>query len=141
MNKKNQIKPKETLFTKIIKKEIPASIIYEDSKTIAILDIFPFEKGHTLVIPKTPYKTILEMPEKEYLDLQKIVLKISKHLENTLKCGINIIQNNKEISGQEIPHVHFHIIPRLEKKKIYCNKNSTKYLKYEIENYQKKLKL
>ncbi len=132
---------KETLFTKIINKEIPSSIIYEDEKHLAFLDIFPFEKGHTLVIPKKQYKTILEMPENEYLELQKIILKISKHIESELKCGINIMQNNKKISGQEIEHVHFHIIPRLEKKKLINSKNGVKYLKNEIFNWEKRLKL
>lgn len=87
-----------TLFTKIIQREIPATIIYEDIDHIAILDINPFEKGHTLVIPKKEYETIFDMPEEAYLELQKVVFKIAKHYERTLGCGINILQNNKEIS-------------------------------------------
>jgi len=129
-----------TIFTKIINREIPASIIYEDENTIAFLDIMPFEKGHTLVIPKKEYETIMEMPEKEYLELQKIILKIAKHLEKELNCGINIWQNNKEISGQEVPHVHFHVVPRKEKKEAYNLKNRVKYLKNEIFNWEKRLK-
>ena len=81
---------KETLFTKIIKREIPASIIYEDENTLAILDINPFEKGHTLVIPKKPYETIMQMPEKEFLELMKIVKKIADHYEKTLDCGTGV---------------------------------------------------
>lgn len=130
-----------SIFTKIINKEIPSSIIYEDENHLAFLDINPFEKGHTLVIPKKEYKTILEMPENEYLELQKIVLKIAKHLEKKLNCGINIWQNNKEISGQEVSHVHFHIIPRKEKKKAYHLENQDKYLKNEILNWEKRLRL
>ena len=136
-----KIKKRETLFTKIINKQIPANIIYEDENTIAILDIFPFEKGHALVIPKIPFKTIFEMPEKNYLELQKVILKISNHLKEKLNCDLNIIQNNGKIAGQEIEHVHFHLIPRKETKQIYCSKNSTKYLKEEDKNYLKKLKL
>jgi len=132
---------RETLFTKIVKREIPSSIIYEDKNHLAFLSIEPFEKGHTLVIPKLPYETIMEMPEKEYLELQKVVLKIAKHFEEELNCGINIWQNNKEISGQEIMHVHFHIVPRLEKKSTYKLENSSKYLKNEMENYSMKLKI
>jgi len=131
----------ETIFTKIINKEIPASIIYEDNETLAFLDIEPFEKGHTLVIPKKQYLTIMDMPENEYLNLMKIVKKIAEHYEKQLNCGINILQNNKSISGQEVMHVHFHIIPRLEKKKLYCSKNGVKYLNGEIDNYINTLKL
>ena len=130
----------ETLFTKIINGEIPAQIIYEDEKHLAFLDIFPFEKGHTLVIPKKPYTTIFEMPEDEYLQLQKVVLKISKHLEKKLNCGLNLLQNNKKISGQEIMHIHFHLIPRQNKKKFYLAENGEKYLEGEIESYKNSLK-
>jgi histidine triad (HIT) family protein len=70
-----------SIFTKIIQREIPATIIYEDENHIAFLDIQPFEKGHTLVVPKTEYETIMDMPEDVYLDLQKVVLKIAKHYE------------------------------------------------------------
>ena len=132
---------RETLFTKIVKGEIPSSKIYEDENHYAFLDIGPFEKGHTLVIPKLPYQTIMQMPEDEFLELQKVILKIAKHFEQTLNCGINIWQNNKKIAGQEVDHVHFHIIPRLEKKKAYKLENSVKYLKNEMENYKNKLKL
>jgi histidine triad (HIT) family protein len=131
----------ETVFTKIITRELPASIIYEDDFCIAFLDITPFEKGHTLVVPKHPYETIMEMPEEEYLRLQKIVLKIAKHYEKTLHCGINIWQNNKKIAGQEVPHVHFHVVPRREVKKTYYRNNDETYLPNEMENYRKKLSL
>ncbi len=132
---------RETLFTKIINREIPASIIYEDDKVISFLDIFPFEKGHCLVVPKKPYETIMEMPEDEFLYLQKIVLKIAKHLSKEMNSGINILQNNGKIAGQEINHVHFHIVPRKENKRIYCSNNGVKYLENEIENFKNRLKL
>lgn len=131
----------ETIFTKIIKREIPSEIIYEDENHIAFLDITPFEKGHTLVVPKKPYETIFEMPEDEYVQLQKIVYKISKHYNKILNCGINIWQNNKEISGQEVNHVHFHIVPRKEVKQAYYRKYDEKYLGFEMKNLKQKLKL
>lgn len=131
---------KETIFTKIVNREIPSEIIYEDEKHIAFLDITPFEKGHTLVIPKKPYETILEMPENEYIELQKVVLKLAKHFDNVLKCGINIWQNNKELAGQEVNHVHFHIVPRKEIKKAYYDTYKENYLGNEMRNYKNKLK-
>ena len=132
---------RETIFTKIINKEIPSNIIYENENHLAFLDITPFEKGHTLVIPKKQYNTIMDMPENDFIELTKIVQKIAKHIEKKLNCGINIWQNNKEISGQEIPHVHFHIVPRLKNKQWLKSENTEKYLKNEEENYTKMLVL
>ena len=128
-----------SIFTKIINREIPASIIYEDEKHIAFLDIAPFEKGHTLVVPKKEYVNIMEMPEDEYLELSKIVLKIAQELEKKLDCGINIVQNNKTIAHQEVMHVHFHIIPRRLSKPLYNLENKEVYEEGEIENYKNKL--
>lgn len=129
----------ETIFSKIIKKEIPSYKIYEDENHYAFLDISPFEKGHTLVVPKKEYITIFDMPEEEYVELLKVVRKIAQHIKNSLNCDINIWQNNGEISGQEVPHVHFHIVPRREIKETYCLKNKEKYLEGEASNYAKKL--
>lgn len=131
----------ETIFTKIINREIPASIVYEDDDHLAFLDISPIEKGHTLVIPKKHATTIMDMSEEEYLELQKVVLKIAKHYEQVLGCGINILQNNKAISGQEVMHVHFHIVPRREEKQIYNMNCHDKYLDNEMENYKKQLEV
>lgn len=128
------------LFEKIIKKEIPSDIIYEDENTIAILDINPFEKGHTLVIPKIKYETILQMPENDFLNLQKSVLKVSKHISKVLNCDISISQNNGKMANQVVPHVHFHIIPRLENKSFYYVGNHSKYeSKDELKEYKDKL--
>lgn len=131
----------DTIFKKIINKEIPSNIIYEDEKHLAFLDISPFEKGHTLVIPKKEYVTIMDMPEKEFLDLMRVVQKIAKHFEKELNCGINILQNNKSISGQQVMHVHFHIVPRLEYKELYHLENGVSYLNGEVDNYSRRLKL
>ena len=131
----------ETIFSKIIRREIPSQIVYEDEKHLAFLDIAPIEKGHTLVIPKKHYSTIMDMPKEEFCELMTVVQKIAKHFEKTLKCGINIWQNNKEVAGQDVMHVHFHVIPRTEKKKIYYLENKVEYLKNEMENYKNKLKL
>ncbi len=132
----------ESIFTKIVKKQIPAHIIYEDKNTIAFLDIKPFEKGHTLVVPKKQYTTIMDMPETEFLELCSVVYKIAKHFETELNCGINVWQNNKEIAGQEVMHVHFHVVPRLDKsKKTYLHAHKEEYLENEAANYARRLKL
>jgi histidine triad (HIT) family protein len=129
----------ESIFTKICKREIPSSIIYEDENHLAFLDIFPFEKGHTLVIPKKEYETIFDMPEEEFKELMGVVHKVAKHIEEVLDCGVNICQNNKKSAHQEVMHVHFHVIPRREEKALYRMENKDKYLGNEEEIYRKKL--
>lgn len=130
-----------SIFTKIINREIPADIVYEDDNHIAFLDIFPLEKWHTLVVPKKEYATIFDMPEEEFIELQKIVYRIALHYEKTLDCGINIFQNNKEISWQEIPHVHFHIVPRFIQKAFLNHEVWDSYEPWEKEKYKTQLSL
>jgi len=105
----------KTLFEKIIESEIPCNKIYEDEYTFAFLDISPNVKGHTLVIPKKPYKNIYELPETEAGQLINSVKKISISLKKVLDAdGINIVMNNDAPAGQEIYHAHIHIMPRFE---------------------------
>ncbi|MBS3152884.1 HIT family protein [Candidatus Woesearchaeota archaeon] len=103
------------VFCKIIKKEISSSIVYEDEKTFAFLDISPasLEGGHTLVMPKNHYKFVSEMSDEDSKAIALTIKKLSKAL---LKFGegMNIIQNNNKIAGQYVPHVHFHLIPRFK---------------------------
>ncbi|HIP84204.1 MAG TPA: HIT family protein [Methanothermococcus okinawensis] len=100
------------IFCKIVKKEIPAKILYEDEKTMAFLDINPRSKGHTLVIPKEHYETFEEVPEDVALHLVKTIKKVLEILKPLNYHGYNILSNNKPAAGQEVPHLHFHIIPR-----------------------------
>lgn len=105
----------DTIFTKIINRQIPADIIYEDDSVIAFLDIKPRNPGHTLVIPKNPSATFVETPVNDLANCISICQKIAKSL---LKIdgvkGININCNNGEAAGQVIFHTHFHVIPRYE---------------------------
>lgn len=103
----------ECLFCKIVMGEIPSEKIHEDSEVIAFLDINPRNPGHTLVVPKKHYETILEMPENEAAELFKTVKKIAVAVKKGMKAdGISIGQSNERAAGQVIPHVHFHVIPR-----------------------------
>lgn len=113
-----------SIFTKIINREIPANIIYEDNYVIAILDIMPITKGHTLVIPKKEFKDIFEI-DLEYMGyISNAILKISKALKKAYNLeGLNILNNNGEISGQSVPHIHFHLIPRYNQNDIEILKN------------------
>ena len=99
------------IFCKILSKEIPAKILYEDDDTISFLDAFPVAKGHTLVIPKQHYAKIQDLPseinEKLFNTVHKMIPKVDSLQGSTLVA----IHNGKD-SGQEVPHVHVHLIPR-----------------------------
>jgi histidine triad (HIT) family protein len=93
--------------------EIPSEKVYEDSEFVAFLDINPRNPGHTLVVPKKHYQTILEMPDNEAAELFKVVKKIALAVKKGMKSdGISIGQSNERAAGQVIPHAHFHVIPR-----------------------------
>jgi len=103
----------DCIFCKIVKKEIPSKIIYENEINLAFLDIFPINDGHTIVIPKNHYHNIEDTPEKEIAELFKVVKKLAIIIHNKLNIdGYNILQNNFEAAGQVIKHFHVHIIPR-----------------------------
>lgn len=104
------------LFCKIIKKENPCYKVYEDKDNLAFLDINPSAFGHTLIIPKKHFEHLLQV---EKQDLQALILAVQNTAEIIQKklnpSGIKIIQRNGKDAGQEIGHVHFHIIPCYKK--------------------------
>lgn len=101
------------IFCKIIQKEIPANLIYEDDDIMAFLDVHPVTQGHTLVIPKSHYETIYDCPTHLLEKMIGVTKKLAIQLTNEYNAlGVNIRNNNKEVAGQTVPHIHFHIIPR-----------------------------
>ena len=101
----------DCIFCKIISKEIHTKILYEDDDTISFLDAFPVAKGHTLVIPKKHFSQIQDMPDNVNQKLFDIVHKIIPKTDSVKGSTLVLIHNGKE-SGQEIMHVHVHLIPR-----------------------------
>lgn len=101
------------LFCKISVKEIPSTIIYEDSDLLAFLDIAPLRPGHTLIIPKKHYESIYDCPEEI---LEKIIVttkKLALEYKETYQAeSCNIEVNNGAKAGQEVFHLHFHLIPK-----------------------------
>ena len=107
------------LFCKIIRREAPASIVYEDEKVIAFLGIRPLNEGHTLVIPREHYETVYEIPEELNAHIYKIVKRAAIAVKTATKAdGITIIQQNGHAAGQEIFHLHVHVVPRYEGQKL-----------------------
>ncbi|MCX7957605.1 MAG: HIT family protein [Deltaproteobacteria bacterium] len=103
----------ECIFCQIVKKEREAVIIYEDEYTMAFADIFPLMKGHTLVIPKRHFTNIYELDDEHSAHLFRTTQKVAVKIKEILKPdGINIHQTNERAAGQEVFHLHIHIIPR-----------------------------
>ena len=99
-------------FCKIVRKEVPASVVYEDETVIAFLSIHPINVGHTLIVPKKHYENIYEISEEEVAYLYKIVKKVAAAVNRAVSAeGIRILQNNGEAAGQVIFHFHVHVIP------------------------------
>jgi histidine triad (HIT) family protein len=110
---------KSCVFCKIARKQAPASFVYEDENVLAFLDIRPLNEGHTLVIPKEHYVTIFEVPEELVAHLHRIVKRVALAVRESTKAdGISIIQQNGKAAGQEIFHLHVHVIPRYEGQKL-----------------------
>src|SRR5579864_5217904 len=101
----------DCIFCKIVEGKIPSRKITETEKSLAFLDAFPLTKGHTLVIPKKHYVKIQEMSKVDSSDLFKVVRTLTGKMERLAPSSLVAIHNGKE-SGQEVPHVHVHIIPR-----------------------------
>jgi len=94
---------------------MPSIKLYEDEKTIAILDIFPVAKGHTLIIPKNHSATLYDISIVDAEAVGATVSRVAKAVKKILKCdGVNVYQGNEKAAMQEIMHVHFHVIPRFE---------------------------
>lgn len=94
-----------------MKKEIPAKIILETEKTLAFMDAFPLTKGHSLVIPKNHYEKVQDISKDDNIDLFETVRIIISKVDKITNATLIAIHNGKQ-SGQEIPHVHVHLIPR-----------------------------
>ncbi|WP_286727964.1 HIT family protein [Acinetobacter sp. UBA1297] len=102
----------QNIFARIIRGELPAIKVYEDDQVLAFMDIMPQAEGHTLVIPKTPAVTLLDLPAKAAAYSIQIVQKIAKAIEKALNAeGIVLMQLSGAAAGQTVPHVHFHLIP------------------------------
>ena len=101
----------DCIFCKIAKKEIPSKIITETKNSIAFLDTFPLSRGHTLVIPKCHYEKVQDMTDMDNTDLFNIVHKVISKVDKLTGATLLAVHNGKD-SGQEIPHVHVHLIPR-----------------------------
>ena len=105
----------KTIFEKIRDREIPGRIVHETETVIAFLDAHPLAPGHTLVVPKDPYEHLQDLPVELSAELFAVVHELTPSIEDAVAADASTIGiNNGEAAGQEVPHVHVHIIPRFE---------------------------
>ena len=101
----------DCIFCKIAKKEIPAKIIFETDKSLAFMDAFPLTKGHSLVVTKTHYEKVQDISKEDNADLFETVRRTISKVDKITDATLLAVHNGKQ-SGQEVPHVHVHLIPR-----------------------------
>lgn len=101
----------DCVFCKISSGLIPTKILAQSNNSIAFLDAFPLTKGHVLVIPKKHYSKVQEINQEENLDLFNLVHKVLTKVDSLTGSTLVAIHNGKD-AGQEIPHVHVHLVPR-----------------------------
>ena len=124
-----------SIFTKIVKGEIPAYKVAEDEKYLAFLDISPVARGHTLVIPKKEVDYLFDLDEQLYAGLQLFAKKVATGLKKTVPCkkvGVLVL-------GLEVPHAHIHLIPMQDETDVLNFSEKIKMDKEEFENLRKEI--
>lgn len=103
----------ETIFSKILRNEIPCHRVYEDEHVLAFLDISPLSRGHTLVIPKEPAVTLDQLSDASSAAIGRVLPRICRAVMQATGCrAYNLLQNNGSEAHQAVFHVHFHVIPK-----------------------------
>jgi len=130
----------DCIFCKIINGEIPSATIYEDSEFKIILDRFPANPGHVLILPKTHAENIFELNEATGAKLFALAIKTANLLnEHLAPHGLNVLQNNGAAAGQTVNHFHMHLIPRYTNDDISIKWNTLQLTDADIEDIRSKL--
>ncbi len=105
----------DCVFCRIVKGELKSEKVLESNSFIAFLDANPAAPGHTLIVPKKHYVTLLDIPNNMGNEMHEFIKKVADKLMNEKKGdGFNIVMNNLEVAGQVVMHAHLHLIPRKE---------------------------
>tara|TARA_B100001063_G_scaffold228465_1_gene239850 strand:+ start:4754 stop:5146 length:393 start_codon:yes stop_codon:yes gene_type:complete len=126
-----------TIFSKIIKKEIPAHIIFEDKNFISFLDINPLTIGHSLVVPKVETDYIFDL-ENKYLEQ---ILIFSKKISGALEKSVSCSRVGLKVVGLEVPHAHVHLIPFKNEKEMDFINNRLKFSEDQLTELLEKIKV
>ncbi|MBI5906610.1 HIT domain-containing protein [Candidatus Saccharibacteria bacterium] len=127
----------DSIFTKIIKGEIPCHKVYEDDKSLAFLDIFPIVPGHVLVVSKKQVEYLWDLPDEDYQAVMAACKKVANRLREVLKVkyvGVKVV-------GTDVPHVHIHLVPFNHAKEYYKRRGLNQVDDTELANLAAKLAL
>ena len=103
----------ENIFARILRGEAPCTKVYEDDTSLAFLDVMPRADGHTLVIPKVPARNILDISPEDLARMMPAVQKVARAVKSGMAAeGLTVQQFNEEAGGQQVFHLHFHVLPR-----------------------------
>lgn len=129
------------IFCKIVSKQAPASIVYEDETVMVFLDIRPLNIGHTLVIPKAHYVDIFDIPETLLSQVHRVTKQVSFAVKKATNAdGISIIQQTGKAAGQDIFHLHVHVVPRFEGQKLPAFSDLKEVERAKLDGMAKKIK-
>ncbi|NPA86341.1 MAG: HIT family protein [bacterium] len=129
----------DCVFCRIVRGELPCYKVYEDEHCVAFLDINPVSKGHLLVVPKVHATKITELSPQQLCSLLAAVQLLAKKIEEKLTQHYNIVINQGKLAGQEIEHLHIHLIPRYGQEQIFSWKTH-KLTEEEAKEVLEKLK-
>lgn len=131
----------DCIFCRIVQGQIPAQKVFENDGIVAILDINPVAPGHTLVLPKAHYETVTDTPIAVLTELITRAQAVAKAVVAAANAeGFNLLANNHKCSGQAIPHVHFHVIPRRTGDGVKYGWPAQKYKDGETEQWAERIK-
>jgi histidine triad (HIT) family protein len=103
----------DSVFTRIIRREIPAAVVYEDAQVFAFMDAGQVNPGHVLVATKRQVETVMELEEAEAAHLFAVATRVAKAVQAAFEPeGMTLLQTNKPAGWQTVPHVHVHVLPR-----------------------------
>jgi histidine triad (HIT) family protein len=105
----------QNVFAKIIRGELPAARVFEDDHVVVIMDVMPQGPGHTLVIPKTASRNLLDLPAEALPATMAALQRVARAVKKAFDApGVFVMQFNEAAAGQTVFHTHFHVIPRFE---------------------------
>ena len=130
----------ECIFCKIAAGQIPSGKVYENDLVFAFMDINPLSEGHVLVIPKEHYERFDQCPPQVASEIAVWIGRIASAVVSGVDCdGYNVLCNNGSAAGQEVKHVHFHIIPRSYGDGIFTEWPAKNYSEDKIETIRNKI--
>ena len=129
------------VFCKIIAGQIPSLRVFEDEAVLAFLDIGPLAEGHLLIVPKEHHEHLEDMPETAVCGLTRHLPRLVKVVMKVVNAqGCNVLLNNRKVAGQDVPHVHWHIVPRVDSDGLGYRWKASRYPSGRAERIQQSIR-